>query len=305
MKISVIIPVYNSAKYLDKLLNSIMTQTYGNYEVVIINDGSTDNSLEVINSISKNDNRINCITIKNSGPGLARKRGFDEATGDLLFFIDSDDYIPYNDTFEKIVKIYREQKFDILFFDFIRDTADGKKNENCFFNSSLKEGKYNIEFIEKHALAGALWCKIFIREKMKSEYFCNYNNYEDYYTTYKYLQNCENFYYTKEIFYYANRNNENSISKTINSTKISNTVELLKKIYNESKFKDSISLIMYNYYVVIRRKIDRISYDANINEDENKIKELKPYFNLKLLIKMKQNLKRCLIYVYYNIKDAL
>ncbi|MBR5227163.1 MAG: glycosyltransferase family 2 protein [Clostridia bacterium] len=303
MKVSIVIPVYNAEKFIGKLLESVEEQTYKNYEVVIINDGSTDNSLEVITRFSCKNDKIKCITVKNGGPGLARKRGFEEATGDLLFFIDSDDYIPNNKALENIVKIYKESKFDILFFDFIRKCNEVESIANGLGAFNLKEGKHEIDFFNKKDVAGALWCKIFVKDKMNTEYFCQYNNYEDFYTTYRYLENCTNFYYTKEICYFANRDNNDSISKIINSQKISNTVTLLKKIYDESKYKDALSIIVYDYYVVIRRKLDSVTRDQNIIKDEEKIKELKPFFNLIKLIKMRQKLRRCLIYIYYNIKD--
>jgi len=139
MKISIIIPVYNAEQYLNKLIESIFVQTYKNYEIIIINDGSTDNSLEVIKKLSKDNNKIKCITIENSGPGIARRRGFEEAEGDLLFFIDSDDYIPNNKAFEKIIEIYNNNQFDILFFDFIRRCNKEEKIVNGLFKENLEE----------------------------------------------------------------------------------------------------------------------------------------------------------------------
>ena len=118
MKFSLIIPVYNSEKFLSKLLDSIFSQNYGNYEVIVVNDGSTDNSESVIKKY-ENDDRLKYIYINNSGPGVARRIGFNNATGKLLFFIDSDDYLPNCDVLEKIANLYEEKGFDILIFDYI------------------------------------------------------------------------------------------------------------------------------------------------------------------------------------------
>ncbi len=95
-KISVIIPVYNTEKYLETCLASIINQTYKNLEIIIINDGSTDSSLEICNKYKKIDKRIKIINQENKGQSVARNNGIKIATGDYLHFMDSDDFIPLN-----------------------------------------------------------------------------------------------------------------------------------------------------------------------------------------------------------------
>lgn len=85
MKISVIIPVYNAEKTIERLLNSVISQTYKNYEVIIINDGSTDKTESIISRY--NSSNIKIISNVNEGVGIARKIGFENATGDLVFFL--------------------------------------------------------------------------------------------------------------------------------------------------------------------------------------------------------------------------
>ncbi len=301
MKISAIIPVYNSEKFLRRLLDSIFQQTYKNYEIILVNDGSTDRSLEIINEYTTDC--LKCITIENSGPGIARKEGFKLATGDFLFFIDSDDFIPDKETFEKIVKIYKQENFDILFFNFITK-EHGQVKINNAFSKKMKEGLYNSKYFDKYKMGGALWEKIFVKEKMQEDYFCNYNNFEDYYTTYKYINNCKNFFYTKEIFYYADRDDENSISKKKSLSKICNTVDLLKKIYEETKYKKNIKNLLLRYYMFARRNID-ISNEEEKEIAINKAKELKQYFTLTEIFKSKKVIKYLLLYIYYDIKDKI
>ena len=93
MKISIIIPIYNSENTIEKLINTILEQTYDDYEIILVDDGSQDNSLDLINKMAKIDKRIRVFSKKNEGPGLARKYGYMQAKGDLLFFIDSDDWL--------------------------------------------------------------------------------------------------------------------------------------------------------------------------------------------------------------------
>lgn len=91
--VSIIVPVYNAEEYLEECLDSILNQTYSNLEVILINDGSTDKSLNIIESYAEKDSRIVFDTIINSGPGACRNIGLDRFNGDFVMFVDSDDEI--------------------------------------------------------------------------------------------------------------------------------------------------------------------------------------------------------------------
>ena len=91
--ISIIIPVFNAEKYLRQCLDSILAQTYTNYEVVIINDGSTDKSGDIIDDYGKYDDKIHPYHRNNGGVSSARNFGLDKAKGDWIIFVDSDDFI--------------------------------------------------------------------------------------------------------------------------------------------------------------------------------------------------------------------
>ena len=93
MKISVIVPVYNAEKYLKKCLLSVINQTYKDWELILVDDGSTDKSPQIIDNIGKRDARIKVIHQKNAGPGVARNHGLEIAMGDYIVFLDSDDFI--------------------------------------------------------------------------------------------------------------------------------------------------------------------------------------------------------------------
>src|SRR5690554_7984530 len=92
-KISVIIPVYNKAPYLEQCLNSVINQTYKNLEIIIIDDGSTDNSLEICEKYRKKDERIQLISQENQGVSVARNKGIQKASGEWIYFLDADDYL--------------------------------------------------------------------------------------------------------------------------------------------------------------------------------------------------------------------
>ena len=100
-EISVIIPVYNSEKYLKKCLDSLLNQTFKNFEIICVNDGSVDNSLKILEEYKLKDNRIVLINSKNEGPGSARNKALDVAKGRYIIFVDSDDWVD-----EKCLEIF-------------------------------------------------------------------------------------------------------------------------------------------------------------------------------------------------------
>ena len=108
-KVSVIIPVHNSEKYVLECINSVINQTYKNLEIIIVDDESTDNSLNIIKSIK--DKRIKLIELeKNSGAAIARNKGIEASTGDYICFLDSDDYWKLK-KIEKQVKYIKDKAF--------------------------------------------------------------------------------------------------------------------------------------------------------------------------------------------------
>lgn len=113
--VSVIIPVYNVEEYLKECLESVVNQTYKNIEIITINDGSTDNSLNILKSYASKYKNIKIISQKNSGQSVARNVGINKANGKYIFFLDSDDYIMLN-TLEELIKIMEKYNLDIIRF---------------------------------------------------------------------------------------------------------------------------------------------------------------------------------------------
>lgn len=111
--VSVIVPVYNMEKYLFECLNSIVTQTLENIEIIVINDGSTDNSLAILREFEEKDTRIKIIDKKNEGVGRARNDGIRAAAGEFVAFMDSDDFYPEGKVLESLVRTAREENVKI------------------------------------------------------------------------------------------------------------------------------------------------------------------------------------------------
>ncbi len=111
-KLSIIVPVYNSEKFLDKCIKSLLNQTMSDFELVLINDGSTDNSLEICNKYKLLDTRIKVFNQVNSGQSTARNVGIDNSTGEFIAFVDSDDWVDVN-YFEKLIDACERNDADI------------------------------------------------------------------------------------------------------------------------------------------------------------------------------------------------
>ncbi|MBR5800135.1 MAG: glycosyltransferase [Lachnospiraceae bacterium] len=115
VKVSVIIPVYNVEKYLKQCLDSVITQTYTNLEIICVDDGSTDHSLDILRFYEKKDSRIKVLTQKNQGPSVARNRALDVATGKYISFVDSDDYLQWN-AYEILTLVAEQNDLDLIMF---------------------------------------------------------------------------------------------------------------------------------------------------------------------------------------------
>lgn len=138
--ISVIIPVYNVENYLHECVDSVLNQTYGNFEILLVNDGSTDSSGKICDEYLEKDDRITVIHQKNGGPSKTRNTGLENATGKYIYFLDSDDYIEKN-TLELLVDTAEANCADLVFFD-AHSFAD---NGDDIKQGYIVNGKYDTK----------------------------------------------------------------------------------------------------------------------------------------------------------------
>lgn len=125
MRFSIVIPVYNMERFLAKCLDSALNQSFADYEIVVVNDGSTDSSRKILSQYETTSAKIKVIDQENKGLGGARNTGIQHATGEILVFLDSDDYIPSN-MLEEIDSYLQEYNLDILAFDCNMVNTSGK-----------------------------------------------------------------------------------------------------------------------------------------------------------------------------------
>lgn len=173
MKYSLIVPVYNVEKYLNRCLDSILSQSYTNFEIICVNDGSKDHSQDILESYIIKDSRIKLINQDNKGLGEARNTGLSYVTGDYIWFIDSDDWIPDSNALLKINNIIRNENCDILMFDYYY--GDDMSYKRCYCVDSLQDRIISPMNYVKYSLTGNLrffaWLKIYNSDIIKKTNF--------------------------------------------------------------------------------------------------------------------------------------
>ena len=162
-KVSVVIPVYNAALYLKIALNSLLNQTYKNIEIVLINDGSTDNSLNVISSYQKLHHNIKVVNQKNFGPGVARNRGIEIASGTYLMFLDADDFFEESYCAEA-VNLMKNSHSNFSCFGANFFNSRGYVHSSFSYKNECLEGdKILKSFLRGGKIKSVVWNKIYLK----------------------------------------------------------------------------------------------------------------------------------------------
>lgn len=182
-KISVIVPVYNIERYVERCVRSIMGQTYPCLEIILVNDGSTDTSAEVVNNLAKEDERIKVVHKANGGLPSARLAGMAAATGEWLTFVDGDDEIE-QDMYARLMKNAREHDADISHCGFVMVFPEGEKK--YFHNSGAVRVQDTLtglrDLLEESQIQPSVCTKLYKRgllEKLDGKYTEDIWNNED------------------------------------------------------------------------------------------------------------------------------
>lgn len=130
-QISIIVPVYNAAQYLHQCLNSLLGQTYKNIQVICVDDGSSDSSVQILTEYANTDNRILIVRKENEGVSLARNAALEIATGDYLLFVDGDDWIE-PDTCATALTAMQKHNTDVVMWSYIREISGESRKKNIF-----------------------------------------------------------------------------------------------------------------------------------------------------------------------------
>jgi len=236
-KVSIIVPIYNVEKYLRKCIESILNQTYKNIELILINDGSPDNSADICVEYSKRDKRIKFISQDNSGVSIARNTGIKEATGDYILFIDSDDYIEKY-TIETLVNSVEDK--DMIVCSYYKEKEEKPKKEMPVTQKYLVSKKNMLQQIHTNkAIYGYIWNKLYkksIIDKYNIEFRSNIAICEDLLFNIEYLDKADtDIVITNEkLYHYIMRGNSAVNAKNINKklTALA-SYQIIEELYKE------------------------------------------------------------------------
>lgn len=183
MQFSIIIPVYNAEHYLRQCIESVIAQTFEDWEAILVNDGSKDGSLTICQEYAAKDKRIKVIDKSNGGPSSARNKGLENAQGEFVYFMDADDWVETKfldnfvrnayatkrlryETQSKIATKTTLEPYDIVFQGYVREFADGRVEKSFVMDAdtSMMTKEDIVCKLYKEHVYGWAWCKIFRRE---------------------------------------------------------------------------------------------------------------------------------------------
>ncbi len=265
--ISVIIPVYNVEKYLDKCFETLLNQTYNNIEFIFVNDCSTDNSEKIIKTYQKQDQRIIYLKNKtNKGAGYSRNQGLDKAKGEYIGFIDPDDYISLN-FYEKLITEMIKEKSDLGITD-IKVTYEDTKEEITAKAYDKELTKLNIV---NTGLAASSCNKLFKKELIKQYKYEVGKMNEDVAVVIPAIINAKKITYCEDVYYYYLQRGNSTQNASLNEKKFDAfdimdiTLNRIKDTKDYKNYKESLvfqQLISFFLYVIPKEKniIKRYSY---------------------------------------------
>ncbi|MDV4150428.1 glycosyltransferase [Clostridium sp. AL.422] len=207
--ISIILPIYNVEKYLQECLESILNQSYKDYELIIVDDGSKDNSLKIVNSYKEKFKNLVILTQENKGVSVARNLALSYANGDYISFVDSDDFLDEK-MLEKVMKIALKTDAEIVITNYY--LYYNKENIIKFLKDMPYFGFYDsseiIDMMLKYKIQGQLWNKIFKRSLLNDNGFeFERGRYiQDIFPVFKIIYNAKKIaYIDKALYFYRQR----------------------------------------------------------------------------------------------------
>lgn len=282
--ISIIVPVYNVEKYIDKCLYSLVNQTYKNIEIIIVDDGSPDNCPKICDEWAKRDDRIKVVHKENGGLSSARNVGIDNAKGEYLAFVDSDDWIDLN-TFEFAYKMISSDGYDLATFALLPefDTETKQCISDYDINVCNQKELFNL-ILDTDYVCGYAWNKLFKRNIVGDLRFDeSLLSCEDIDFCARYATKCKRAVYTTaKLYHYRQRNDSMTGEYKYNVRKLSvltayeNIMSIYKMYDSEDYYKLERNYLKIALNIKGRMILSKVKDDAVKNRLERIIKQYYP-----------------------------
>ena len=333
--ISVIIPIYNSKRYLEKCLNSIVNQTFKDIEIICINDGSKDNSEKILENFALTDKRIKIINSKHRGISFARNKGIEIAKGKYCYFVDSDDWIELN-TLEKLINIAENNNVDVVIHNALNVIEDdscikeAKRVQKYFDKRNKPNGIYDVPLDINRNITCTPWNKLYKMEII-NKFNCKFPNgliHEDVLFLWEYIIHCKNYYYLEDKLYYYFRRQDSTVIMANYSRRALDILRIHKLIYKTVEKQKDIRLYqpyITDYYLrtteyllehttgkyrklafkLIKEYYETINHDKKIIKTyrQYKYKEIRNFISAIFSIKNSKDKKQKIITIFgYKIK---
>lgn len=302
--ITVIIPVYNKEKYIERTLNSIIAQSYKNLEIIIVNDGSTDNSKEICTRFKERDNRIKLINIENHGAGYARNLGLNNANGEYISFIDADDYVDL-DYYKILHNMILDTGADIAECKYLRVKVaqelikyNKANNHNIMTNIEKLKDLYGRD--DKKYVNTVIMCnKLFKKELFEGIYYPEGRIIDDEFITYKLIYRSKKIVTIDSELYFYVQSEDSVMRNDFKEKRVIDTIDVYDEVYKFSK-ENSIQEIMD--LVLVRY----LNYCIELTQKTKKSNEIKDKARVINFISEKFNEKRSeFIHIFSNNSNLM
>ena len=311
--ISVLVAVYNVDKYIAKCLDSLLNQTYKNIEIIIVDDGSTDNSKKICNEYAQKDSRIKLYEIEHGGLSKVRNYGISVAKGNYIYFVDSDDYLD-NDILETLYRNIKKENADISccsFYEVFKNKVVKKNLKDEYFIMNSRESI--IKSFQDDGLGVYAWNKLFKRELFNNIEFPLGKRSQDRFIMYQVFDKCQKIVYQSVCkYYYLQRKDNASMNLAIINT---DSIEAsLNAIDYLKKYPDVVNYATANYLLTeLKCYKKKVFYSKKIDKEFRKkiINDLKIYSKSIMskknkmeffLLKFFPHVYKLICFVYYRKK---
>ncbi len=282
-KVSVIIPVYNVEKYLRQCLDSVINQTLKDIEIICINDGSTDDSLQILEEYAKKDERIKVISKENGGLSSARNEGLRRVASELCYFLDSDDYIEPN-LLETAFNVFSNNDIDYYCFgsEVYTEENNSLNQETKTLNKYLKikfNGIQKATFDVGQNQNIHVWNKVFKTSIIKNNniHFIEGLLYEDIFFTWYYFFLSKKIYFDKNIFHHYRTHSNSIMEKTTQNKSYESAISHLynwHELFVEISKNKELFNKNYRNLLILLHNYKKRTIELSEPKDKNRIKGL-------------------------------